>query len=87
MKYIVCSIFDTGVEAYTRPFFVPHVGMASRSFADEVNNPQGDFFKHPADYILYELGEYDDQDASFALLKTPRMVTRGQDVFRPSKDS
>lgn len=79
---ICCTIYDSAVEAYMRPFFVPAVGAAMRAFTDEVNNPQGDMFKHPEDYVLFELGEWDDQTGRFVkLLDDPRQLARGKDVL------
>lgn len=73
-KLVVCALFDRGIMAYGRPMYVPHVNSAVRSLTDEVNNPDSELHKHSADYDLFELGEWDDQDASFALLKSPRLV-------------
>nr|QJB20516.1 MAG: nonstructural protein [Microvirus sp.] len=84
MKMIVCSIFDRGVAAYGRPFFVPHTNAALRAFGDEVNNAQSDLFKHPADYDLFELGEYDDADGSFSLLKSPKFLVTASSLVKGS---
>lgn len=84
MKLIICSLFDRAIQAYGRPFFVPHVNAAVRGFTDEVNNPQSDLFKHPADYDLFQLGDFDDSDGSFALLKKPEFVIAAKSVLKVS---
>ena len=38
MKRAVCAVFDSAVNLYGQPIFVPSVGAALRSFIDEVNN-------------------------------------------------
>lgn len=82
----VFCIRDGALGAYTRPFFVPSKGIAIRAFTDEVNNPQSDFFKHPTDYELYHLGDWDDQFARFDLLPQPVSVVRAQDVMSVGAD-
>ena len=37
MKYAVCAVKDRAVDAFNRPIYVPTIGVAIRSFTDEVN--------------------------------------------------
>lgn len=60
MKMVVCSIFDQAAKAYGRPIFVTVVGMAIRAFQDEVNNEKSPMYKHPDQYVLFEIGTFDD---------------------------
>lgn len=60
MKLRVFSVFDRKAVAYLPIFQSPETGMASRSFSDAVTNPESPFNKHPEDYILYEIGCFDD---------------------------
>lgn len=83
MLLVCCSIHDSALKAYTRPFYVPALGAAVRAFSDMCNDPQSDFFKHPSDYILYELGEFDDSTALYKPLEAPRIVSRGIDLISP----
>lgn len=86
MKYCIVSVFDTAAAAFGRPMFCQSIGQASRSFSDEVNRfesqGQNAMNAHPEDFMMYELGTFDDEDASFSLLDSPRLVTRGADVRR-----
>lgn len=84
MKMVVCAVRDSAADCFNRPFFVQSSGVARRHFGDEVmrqdeNNPM---FGHPEHFELYELGVYDDADASFELLPKPRSLARAVD-FRP----
>ncbi|QXP08171.1 MAG: nonstructural protein [Arizlama microvirus] len=79
MIQIVVSIRDSAVNAFMRPWFVPAVGAAVRSFADEAVRADGDIVKHPADYELFELGTFDDSTARFTMLAEPRSLARGAD--------
>lgn len=61
------TVFDSKAEAYLPPFFMNSKGVAIRSFSDTVNDPSSQFNKHPADFTLFELGEYNEQDATFKI--------------------
>lgn len=81
----IFSIYDTKAEAYNQPFFMTTIGQATRAFADEANNPNSNLSKHPEDYTLFEIGVFDDEDASVSMLVAPKSlgtalehVSRGQ---------
>lgn len=80
MKMIVCTIKDRAADAYGRPFYVPAVGVAIRSFQDEVNRPSDDsqIYQHPDDFDLFELGSFDDGTGQFELFETPRLLMLGK---------
>lgn len=77
----VCAVFDSAVQTFGQPFFVPAVGAATRSFSDEVNRKAADnaLAAHPEDYTLYELGEFDDVTGEFHS-EGKRVLARGKDV-------
>ena len=66
MNYKVVCVYDKALGAYGRPIFVPSVGVAIRSFQDEVNSEKSEMHAHPSDYSLHELGEWDDGTAQFS---------------------
>lgn len=82
MNTVILSVFDSAVNGFGRPLFVPHTGAGIRSFTDEVNrfDPNNTMNAHPEDFVLFHLGEFDDSDASFKLLDKPRMLVRGSEV-------
>lgn len=65
MKHLLFTVYDEKAEVFLPPFFVPTIGLATRAFSDCVNTPDHQFGKHPADYTLFQLGEFYDHDASF----------------------
>lgn len=80
---VVVAVKDLAAQAFGRPFFVPSVGVATRSFADEVNRRADDnqMATHPADFELYEVGEFDDSNGMFTFGdRFPRLLTRAVDV-------
>ena len=82
MKMVICSIRDSAADAYGRPFFLPSVGVAIRSFTDEVNRPSEDnqIYQHPEDFDLFEFGEFDDTSGRFTLLDVPKQLALGRMV-------
>jgi hypothetical protein len=82
MKLVLCSVKDRAADAFGRPMFVPSVGVAIRSFSDEVNRQDADnqLFNHPDDFDLYELGEFDDNTGQFALHELPKLLSLGKQV-------
>lgn len=60
MTQKVFTVYDSKVGAYMQPFFMRSKGEALRAFESAVNDPQTMFCKHPQDYVLFEIGEYDE---------------------------
>lgn len=54
------SIFDTKALQYHLPFFQPADGAAIRMLMDLVNDPNTTVGRHPADFVLFHVGHYDD---------------------------
>lgn len=80
-KNFVVSVMDRAMEAYTRPVFVPAIGIAVRSFTDEINREGGEMYGHPGDYDLYLLSEFDEVTGLFVPLEGGiRRLARGDEV-------
>ncbi|QXP07926.1 MAG: nonstructural protein [Arizlama microvirus] len=67
MKLKLFTCYDSKLEAYMQPFFMTTRGQALRAFTDTVNDPSSIFAKHPEDYTLFEIGEYDDQTGDISM--------------------
>lgn len=83
MKYKVVTVRDRGIDAFGTPFFVNSLGGAIRGFGDEVKRPHSEerpnlMNKHPEDFDLYYLGEYDDDTGAFESLR-PEQIAIGKD--------
>lgn len=63
----VFCVYDSKMEAYMNPFLMATKGQAIRAFSDTANDPQSAFSKHPEDYTLFEIGEYDDSTGRYAM--------------------
>jgi len=82
--FVVC-VKDRAAEVFNRPFFVPHRNVAIRDFTDEVNRAAADnqLNKHPDDFDLYLLGEFNDNTGEFSI-STPQVLVRAKDVMQSS---
>jgi len=85
MNLFVVSVKDRAAAVFNRPFFVPHRNVAIRDFTDEVNRSAVDnqLNKHPDDFDLYLLGEFDDNSGEF-IMSTPQVLVRAKDVIQSS---
>lgn len=77
------AIFDSAIGAYNSPFFMQTDGMAIRAFSDNVNSPDSALSKHPDQFILYRLGDYDDQTGMFTQDQAPKSLGNGAQFFNP----
>ena len=86
MKLYMFAVFDSAVQGFGRPIFGQSVGQVVRSFSDEVNRnaPDNPYFKHPEDYELRLLGQFDDETGRVEGVMQ-ECVARGKDVFQLSQ--
>lgn len=54
------SIRDNKAETYDLPFQRPNVSVAIRSCIDSLDRADSMWSKHPEDFALYHVGEWDD---------------------------
>lgn len=60
----IFTVYDSKSEAYLQPFFMQSKGAAVRAFSDLANDKAHTFGKHPEDYVLFEIGSYDEFTAA-----------------------
>lgn len=84
MKLKIVVVRDSAADVFGQPNFVTSIGGAVRGFGDEVNNPRegNALHKHPGDFLLFCLGEYDDATAKFNLLDMPEQIARAIDFVK-----
>lgn len=82
MKYVVCVVRDSAADVFGVPYFVQSKGAAVRAFIDEINRPADNntLFNHPEDFALFELGTYNDEDATFDCVSHGRQLITGKDA-------
>lgn len=68
MKLRAYSVYDRKALIYMQPFYALTDGAALRIVADAANDAQSALGRHPADYVLFCVGEYDDQKGLLSAL-------------------
>lgn len=84
MKYSICCVRDSSADVFGVPMFLGSRGQAIRSFSDEVQRVADNNImnRHPSDFELFFIGEFDDAQASFDLLPEPKSLIRGIDCVK-----
>lgn len=84
MRIQVFAVRDLVVGAFLPPFFCRSHGEALRSFGDACNTADHQFAKHSSDFVLFHLGEFDDNSGIFAAIEPARVVS-GLEVLGPDQ--
>lgn len=63
-------IYDQAAEYFCPPFTSRSKGEAIRDFADTASQPGNQINKSPADFTLFEIGTYNNSDASFKVFES-----------------
>lgn len=72
------SVFDSKLATFGRPWFQMTDGAALREFADAVNdnsNPNNQWNRHPEDFSLFVIGEFNDQSGEVIPCINKSLVT------------
>lgn len=59
MNLKVYTVYDVKAEAFLNPLYFQTRGQAIRAFSDTARDSSSMIGKHPHDYTLFEIGEYD----------------------------
>lgn len=80
-KFLVVAVRDSAAGIFGQPMCMQSKAVAIRAFADEVNKPheQNQWNKHPEDFEMFVLGQWDDESGTFELLKSPESLIRAVD--------
>lgn len=76
------SVFDQAVGSFDAPWFAAAKGQAARMFGDAVLSEKGPMSKHPGDYRLFYLGEFDEQTGAVHAV-SPEAMAVGSDFLVP----
>lgn len=79
-KQMMVAVKDVGTDSFGPPMAVPHAAIALRSFQQECSNVESMIAKHPADFELHLLAEFDDSDGSFVMC--PGRLARASDFVK-----
>lgn len=81
-KLKMFSVLDQKLKLWSPPMFMKHVGQAERTWQDLVNEPESMLCKHPKDFSLYQVGEFDEETAESAPIVPPVLVMHAEEAKR-----
>lgn len=80
LKVFACR--DMKAQAFLQPFFSPTIGSAVRAFGDACGETGSPFNKHPGDYVLYEIGSFDDSTAALVAISPVKLLGSASDYVK-----
>lgn len=86
MTILQCvAIRDVKSDAFNLPATVPSLGLAIRSFTDEVNRSDANnaMNRHPSDFSLYHIGQYDDSTGTLVPISPPTLLIEATQAKAP----
>jgi len=66
MQFNFYSIYDNKAKTFGTPFVMQNDDMAKRAFKTIVDKPDNDYHNHSDDFILYQIGTFEDGTASIS---------------------
>jgi hypothetical protein len=79
MKTKMYVIYDSKAKVYNKPFFMLNDSIAIRAVTDLANDLSTDVGRHPEDFILFSIGEYDDESATLDPIP-PQVLARAHEL-------
>jgi hypothetical protein len=61
MLHEMFAVYDKKAQTFGKPFQAINKDVAGRIFITAVNDEKTDLAKYPEDYVLYHLGQFDDE--------------------------
>lgn len=72
MKLAMMALFDTKAKAFMIPQFYANPAICIRAVRNAVNDPVAGFlYRNPEDFIIFQLGTWDDATGAVELLPQP----------------
>ena len=80
MKLQIYSVYDNKAGTWMKPFYAQNNAVAQRTFSDATNDPNSLFNKHPTDFVLFQVGEWDDQKGTLIAAETQEKHGHGRQL-------
>jgi len=74
-KVKMFSVRDMKLNTWSSPWFFLHAGQAERTLYELVNGGESMLSKHPKDFELYMIGEFDDTTAELSSIPPVHIMT------------
>ena len=80
----IFTIYDNIAKAYQNPIYSLNQGAAVRIFSEAINDESTYLAKSPQDFILYYIGEYEEQSGCITS-DIPRKIIHGNECIDESR--
>lgn len=67
----VFSVYDAKARVYSNPFYAIRTEVAIRDFHRAATDPSSEISRFPLDYVLFLVGEFDDEACTFTTSEVP----------------
>lgn len=81
------SILDTKTEAFGVPFFERTTASGERLFARLAQDPDSMIYRHPADFVLFEIGDFSQENGTLTPVPKPRNLGTAAQYMAEATDS
>jgi len=78
----IFAVYDKKTGVYGQPFTSNHEANASRSVQQAANDVSTSLGQYPADYALYRIGTFDDQNGALCAVVPEHIVEVASLLFR-----
>lgn len=79
------AVRDVKADAFGAPMSIATKGLALRSFGDACCSPSSELARFPADYMLYEIGEYEPNSGKLIGHDVPVFVASAVEMIEKAK--
>lgn len=78
----IMAVKDAKIGNFQQPFTSPSVGVAARSFQDAIENKNQDtdISRHPTDFSLWKIAEFNDETGEITANKPTHIMTGAANV-------
>lgn len=76
------SVYDSKAEMFHVPFFMNTTAAGMRAFEQLINDPNSMPAKYPGDFVLYEIGEFDDSSGTVSAYPTQKHLGIGSQFVK-----
>lgn len=80
MKVFAYSIFDDAVKKFNQPFFARTASEMYRIMDDVLRDPNSQLARHPKDFFIYKVGEFDLETGLFDAPDHPSCIAPISDM-------
>lgn len=74
------SLYDEKAGSFSPPFFMASEGLALRAVSDLLQDRNTTPARHPNDFMLYQVGSFDDFTGAFDPIK-PRPIVKASSLL------